>query len=124
MILTGISISNFKSIDKVNFVVQKLKNSYTTILVGLNETGKSNLLDAISYEQKPNVSLKFDDIKNLNSNEKYVDLYFDLAFDDTQSAIKILENNIVFSPKTKNIINLFIPSVRKNVYMGNDNEFK
>lgn len=124
MILTGISISNFKSIDKVNFVVQKLKNSYTTILVGLNETGKSNLLDAISYEQKPNISLKFDDIKNLNSNEKYVDLYFDLAFDDTQSAIKILENNIVFSPKTKNIINLFIPSVRKNVYMGNDNEFK
>lgn len=53
MILKNINIQNFKSIEDVDVQVNKLHDSYTTIFVGLNETGKSNLLDAISYFQPP-----------------------------------------------------------------------
>ena len=59
MILKNINIQNFKSIEDVDVQVNKLHDSYTTIFVGLNETGKSNLLDAISYFQPPANSLKF-----------------------------------------------------------------
>lgn len=43
MILKNINIQNFKSIEDVDVQVNKLHDSYTTIFVGLNETGKSNL---------------------------------------------------------------------------------
>lgn len=117
MILKNINIQNFKSIEDVDVQVNKLHDSYTTIFVGLNETGKSNLLDAISYFQPPANSLKFDNIRNFNSSGEYVDLYFDLAFETSEIAQNLIEDVVKFSEKAKNLLPLFVPQVRKNVFM-------
>ena len=48
MKLTKIKIRNFKSIQDIEFDVQKHGGSYTTMLLGRNESGKSNILEAMS----------------------------------------------------------------------------
>lgn len=49
MKLTSIEIENFKSIKKRTIDVEKHGGSYTTMFLGINESGKSNLLQAISF---------------------------------------------------------------------------
>ena len=117
MILKKINIQNYKSIENVDIQVNKLHDSYTTIFVGLNETGKSNILDAISYFQPPTTSLKFDNIKNFNSSGEYIDLYFDLAFETDEIAQNLIEDVVEFSEKAKHLLPLFVPQVSKNVFM-------
>ena len=94
-----------------------MHDSYTTIFVGLNETGKSNILDAISYFQPPTTSLKFDNIKNFNSSGEYIDLYFDLAFETDEIAQNLIEDVVEFSEKAKHLLPLFVPQVSKNVFI-------
>lgn len=48
MKITKVNIKNFKSIDNLEIDFDKVGNSYTKIFVGLNETGKSNILEALS----------------------------------------------------------------------------
>lgn len=43
-----IEIKNYKSIKYVSFEIEKYGGSYTTILLGKNETGKSNILEAMA----------------------------------------------------------------------------
>lgn len=117
MILKKINIQNYKSIENVDIQVNKLHDSYTTIFVGLNETGKSNILDAISYFQPPTTSLKFDNIRNFNSSGEYIDLYFDLAFETDEIAQNLIEDVVEFSEKAKHLLPLFVPQVTKNVFM-------
>ena len=117
MILKKINIQNYKSIENVDIQVNKLHDSYTTIFVGLNETGKSNILDAISYFQPPTTSLKFDNIRNFNSSGEHIDLYFDLAFETDEIAQNLIEDVVEFSEKAKHLLPLFVPQVTKNVFM-------
>ncbi len=49
MKLSKIRILNYKSIMDITLEVEKRAKSYTTMLVGKNETGKSNILEAISF---------------------------------------------------------------------------
>ena len=49
MKITKIKIENFKSIKEIEFDLKKYGSSYTTMLVGINESGKSNILEAMSY---------------------------------------------------------------------------
>ena len=53
MEITKIEIENFKSIKKIEFDLKKYGSSYTTMLVGINESGKSNILEAMSYLNTP-----------------------------------------------------------------------
>lgn len=48
MKLTEIRIVGYKSIDDLSFPIKKYGTSYTTILLGKNETGKSNVLSALA----------------------------------------------------------------------------
>ena len=49
MIIKKVVIDNFKSIDHIELDFDKVGNSYTKIFVGLNESGKSNILEALSF---------------------------------------------------------------------------
>lgn len=53
MKITKIKIENFKSIKEIEFDLKKYGSSYTTMLVGINESGKSNILEAMSYLNTP-----------------------------------------------------------------------
>ena len=59
--LSKIRIENYKSIDEISLDVAKIDNSYTTIFVGKNETGKSNLLDSIQYITIPTTKLNYEE---------------------------------------------------------------
>ncbi len=48
MKLHKINIENFKSIDNLNFEINEIEDSYTYSLLGINESGKSSFLKAIS----------------------------------------------------------------------------
>lgn len=48
MLLKNVKIQNYKSIEEIEFSIEKRNNSYTTILLGKNESGKSNILEALS----------------------------------------------------------------------------
>lgn len=69
MKLTEIKISGYKSIDSLVFPIKKYGASYTTILLGKNETGKSNVLDAFSLLAKMRDGAKV----NFSSVKKQVD---------------------------------------------------
>jgi len=47
MRITKITIKNYKSIKEITIPLQCYGDSYTTFLIGVNESGKSNILDAI-----------------------------------------------------------------------------
>ena len=47
--LEKIEIKNYKSIDNITLEVKKHGESYATMLVGVNESGKSNIIEAISF---------------------------------------------------------------------------
>lgn len=64
MHLGEINIKNYKSIKDVKIPVKKYGNSYTSIFVGLNEVGKSNLLEAISILQNFSGTYVYSDICN------------------------------------------------------------
>lgn len=83
--LSKIKISNYKSIDDISLDVKKFDNSYTTIFVGKNETGKSNLLKALQLAECPDVGVKFEDFKNAqNDKAEYIDAYFTYKFNGTE----------------------------------------
>src|ERR1035437_2180396 len=83
--LSEIKISNYKSIGDISLDVKKFDNSYTTIFVGKNETGKSNLLKALQLVECPDVSVKFEDFKNAQNDEsEYIDAYFTYKFKNTE----------------------------------------
>ena len=49
MIIKKVKIENFKSIREIEIPFDKVGNSYTKIFVGINESGKSNILEALSF---------------------------------------------------------------------------
>lgn len=73
--LASIEIINFKSIDHIEIPVKKYGKSYTTVLVGLNGAGKSNILEALNFFNKNTLSKNkavFKDIRcNIKNNKNF-----------------------------------------------------
>ena len=81
LILSNINIINYKSILDTSIDVKKIDGSYTTILVGLNEMGKSNFLNAIELIDYPVKDVNFNSLKNTsNEKGKYIEAYFEYTF--------------------------------------------
>ena len=68
MKLSKIRILNYKSIKDLSIDVKQLAKSYTTIFVGRNETGKSNILEAIKFLSEPEDDFNFETIKNAQND--------------------------------------------------------
>ena len=64
MVIEKVEIKNFRSIDSLEFNFDK----NFQILVGINESGKSNILKALSLLSKEN-ELKNDDIRDISHEE-------------------------------------------------------
>ena len=116
MLLKQIEISNFKSISHLKFDVKKHGNSYTSMFVGINEVGKSNILQAMSFLKTPTGTFNFIDFNNLNNNkESYIDIYFKFEFENDETYITALKNKIVESDVFLTLLD--IQTVTKNVYL-------
>jgi predicted ATP-dependent endonuclease of OLD family len=115
MLLKQIEISNFKSISNLKFDVKKYGNSYMSMFVGINEVGKSNILQAMSFLETPKEVFNFLDLNNQNnSKNEFVNIYF--TFDDSDKICStILHQKIVKSGIFLDLLN--IKSITKNVYL-------
>ncbi len=86
MKLTSIKIAGYKSIDEIEIPVRKYgaNNSYTTILLGKNETGKSNILDAMATPILAESEDKVDflAVRNAQTEQERVSIFFTFDLDD------------------------------------------
>jgi predicted ATPase len=73
MKLEKITIENYKSIDKIEFIISEINNSFTYSLLGINESGKSSFLKAISLFDNEDISYPQD----FFSDSKPVKIIFD-----------------------------------------------
>ncbi len=125
MYLNEIYIKNYKSIQELTIPVKKYGNSFTSIFVGLNEAGKSNLLEAISF-LSDTVNTKtylYKEICTRDSKEKYVDLYYKYKFDNEDEWKQELKKNVNLSKKFEDVFKL--ETYEKNVYLSeNETSFK
>lgn len=122
MLLKEIEIHNFKSISNLKFKVQKYDNSYTSMFVGINEVGKSSILQAMSFLETPTDEFNFLDLNNQNNEkEEYVDLLFKFEFENNRTYLDVLKNKIIESDDFLSLLN--IQNITKNVYLkrGNSN---
>ncbi len=84
MKIKRVVIDNFKSIDHIELDFDKVGDSYTKIFVGINESGKSNILEALSYFKAPKENVQFENYCNQKFEErKRCVISFYLDWDDT-----------------------------------------
>lgn len=60
MQLQQITIENFRSIERITFVPEKINESYTYTLLGINESGKSSFLKGISLYDSSDITYPID----------------------------------------------------------------
>ena len=71
MKIKKVVIDNFKSIDHIELDFDKVGDSYTKIFVGINESGKSNILEALSFLKVPEKDVAFDNFCNQKFDDKH-----------------------------------------------------
>lgn len=121
MKLANIKISGYKSIDELDFPVKRYgtgdNESHTTILIGKNETGKSNVLDAMATPQyKGKVS--FDKIQNQQKEPDVVSVFFNFDVEDTDDYRSAIAQSIDITDELLNSLN--IKKICKEIYLQND----
>ena len=115
MKLKKISIQNFKSIKDMHFDIKKHGNSYTSMLLGINESGKSNILEAMSFLNTPDGNFDFDILHHQKDEEsEYIDLYFHFLIEKQEVYTHSVQQLI--SDKEK-LLHFTISEVSKNVYL-------
>lgn len=119
MIITLVKIDNFKSIDKIEIPFDKVGDSYTKIFVGINESGKSNILEALSYFDAPEGEVSFDHYCNQKMEDsKYCDIYFSLDFEEVED--ESLSEKVNDAITSEFVVEFTISNIVKNVYLSKD----
>lgn len=118
MKLREIRIRGYKSIDGLDFPVKKYgygKNeSYTTILIGKNETGKSNVLDAMATP-KHKGKVSFDKVQNQQKEPDTVSVFFNFDTEDTDDYINAIKQAITIPDELAD--ELSITKISKEIYL-------
>ncbi|MCK4730145.1 MAG: AAA family ATPase [Candidatus Aenigmarchaeota archaeon] len=130
MELKKIRIENYKSIDKLEFDIKKHSNSHTITFVGINEVGKSNILEAMSFLETPKGNFDFLELANQNNDSaKYIDIYFEMIPDKKELYMDIIRQRINVKEgitqkifREKFIKEIDIIKIEKNVYLKRGEE--
>ena len=94
MILKQADIKNFKSIEDVSIEFDKVGGSFAKILVGVNESGKSNILEALSFFSIPDNAISYDTYcnqKRMGVDDIVLTFYAEL---DDEEKIKLVVDTI------------------------------
>ncbi len=119
MKLTHIEIKNFKSIEHLEFDIKKYGTSYTTMLLGVNESGKSNVLEAMSFLRKPDEKFDYYSYHNQKDDDNNpVDVYFSFSFLDKLTCVNEFRKGIEGS----DLVNFEIIDIVKNVYLEHEED--
>lgn len=119
MIITKAKITNFKSIEDIEISFDKIGDSYTKIFVGINESGKSNILEALSYFEPPKQNVTYDHYCNQKLEDgKDCDLQFYMEFDKDEKDALVKKINSIANTN----LNIDISDqIFKYVYLRPDN---
>lgn len=116
MKLTKIKIENFKSIESLEFDIKRYGTSYTTLLLGVNESGKSNVLEAMSFLSTPEKVFDYHTYHNQKDEENSpVDLWFCLDFDEKHTCLNSVKKGI----EGGDLLSFEVVDIVKNVYLQN-----
>lgn len=119
MKLTKIKIENFKSIQELEFDIKKYGSSYTTMFLGVNESGKSNILEAMSFLDTPEGEFSYEDYHNQKDDgNSPVDLWFSLEYENKDTYVKAIKNEI----DNGDLLDFKIVKITKNIYLNSDSE--
>ena len=121
MKLREIKIRGYKPIDKLDFPVRKYgegnNESYTTILIGKNEAGKSNVLDAIATPGHEE-TVYFHKIQNRQKKPDRVSIFFDFSTEDSDDYRSAIKQAITIPDELADEIN--ITKISKEIYLQRD----
>lgn len=121
MRIKQVRILNYKSLKEVIIPFEEYgnysKKSKSTFFVGLNETGKSAILESLSYVNKDLSEIDYEDIcfKNSIDNDEYIELFIELEVKINKYWIKHLKDKCGIPELVAG--NLKILNVRKNTYI-------
>lgn len=120
MYISKAKIENFKSIKEIEIPFDKVGNSYTKIFVGINESGKSNILQALSYFDVPKGETDFDQFCNqkMIDDKKFCDIYFTLEYEDGEA--EAMHKAICEAIGTDIDFKIAISNIDKNVFLKKD----
>lgn len=128
MEIISISIKNFRSIKDITIPIKSYgtgrNKSQTTFLVGVNESGKSAILEAISLINTGFSEISFDDDCFLEAQDEtdddvYIDLYTKLKITNLSFWQKKIDEAIGLGNDF--VENIRINSVIKNTYLSKNN---
>ena len=119
MIIKKAVIDNFKSINRVEIPFDKVGNSFTKIFVGINESGKSNILEALSYFDVPEEKVSFDTFCNQkNEDSMSCDICFSIDFEeDEEDTLQRIVNDAITSDYH---LEFTLANIVKNVYLSKE----
>lgn len=114
MILKKIEIKNFKSIKEIDFEVKKYGDSYTSFLLGVNEVGKSNILQAISFMNTPKEQLNFSYLHNQKiEDQERINFNFYLEFEKDETYLNDIRKRYV----NGDLLDFEITNIYKNNFL-------
>ena len=117
MRITKVRIENFKSINCIEFDLKKYGNSYTTMLVGINESGKSNILEAMSFLNCPDGNFEHSEIHNQkDADYDPVDLWFHLEFEEKNPYLNFVRQGV----ENGELLDFEVRNIVRNVYLESD----
>lgn len=117
MRINKVLIDNFKSIDKLEIPFDKVGDSYTKIFVGINESGKSNILEALSYLDIPKEKCEYEHFCNQKiEDDRYCSVSYFFDFEDIEQ--EQLNNEIKSFISTEKDVEFKFVNIYKNVFIG------
>lgn len=119
MIIKKTVIDNFKSINRVEIPFDKVGNSFTKIFVGINESGKSNILEALSFFDVPEEKVSFDTFCNQkNEDSMSCDICFSIDFEeDEEDTLQKIVNDAITSDYH---LEFTLANIVKKVYLSKE----
>ena len=91
MKLNKLEIKNFRSIQSLTFVIETIADSHTYTLLGINESGKSSFLGALSLIDSQNISYPQDYFEDSKAVELY--MYYQLESDELKDIKETLADS-------------------------------
>lgn len=121
MILKNIKVVNYKSIKEIELPLEEIAGSKACILIGKNESGKTNILKAIS-NISTSESNPYSEICNKDSKKKKedVDFIYTFQFDNDENFWKKVVDEKVLPKEI--VLGLKIDSVEKGLWADKDSD--
>jgi len=121
MKIKKITVSNFRSISKLEINIEKISNKKCHIFFGKNETGKSNILKAISLlNEETTFDYDIDCNKKAKKTKGDIVINYELSFNDYSNNKKEIAEYDGIPNKIKEVIE--ITKIQREIKINSKNE--